>query len=137
LITHAVRTLDARPAAGLGAEEQLQNEKMLQLVLNAKRPLPEANPDKKVRHYIFRVKTELLLAGVGALARTALLLRARVANFYLGMTVLSALVVGGILRMVRGDLDLAVAGGAVAALALGAAWALRLARRDLVARGDV
>src|SRR5262249_2095447 len=46
LITHAIRTLDARPAAGLGTEEQLQNEKILGLVLNAKRPMPEANPDK-------------------------------------------------------------------------------------------
>src|SRR5262245_11401057 len=89
LITHAIRTLDARAATGLSADEQLQNEKILGLVLNAKRPLPEANPDRKVRHYIFRVKLAKLLAGLTPVGRIGLLLRARIAGAYLLATLLT------------------------------------------------
>jgi hypothetical protein len=137
LITHAIRTLDARPAAGLSPEEQLQNEKILQLVLNAKRPLPEANPDKKVRHYVFRARPEVVYGGVGAPARLSLLLRAGLVGGQLAATALSTVVVLVALRMLRGGFDLATIAGTLIAAALGTLWALRGARRDFGAGGEV
>lgn len=137
LITHAIRTLDARSPAGLSSEEQLQNEKILQLVLNAKRPLPEANPDKKVRHYVFHVRPDVIYEGLGPLARLGLLLRARLAMAYLLAVALSVPIVLGVLRVVRGALDVPVLVGGALAAVLGAAWALRHARHELGDAGDV
>jgi hypothetical protein len=137
LITHAIRTLDARGAPGLSPDEQLQNEKILGLVLNAKRPLPEANPDQKVRHYVFRVKLANLLAGLGAAGRLGLVLRARAARGYLAAVALSLPVVLGALAALRGAVDAATLAGTAVAGVLGALWALHVGRRDLAARGDV
>jgi hypothetical protein len=137
LITHAIRTLDARPATGLSPDEQLQTEKILQLVLNAKRPQPEANPDKKVRHYVFRVRPEILYGGLGAFARLAVLLRAGLVGGHLAAVTLSTLIVLGALRGLRGAFDLATLTGALLALGLGALWALRGARRTFADGGDV
>ena len=137
LITHAIRTLDARPATGLSPDEQLQTEKILQLVLNAKRPQPEANPDKKVRHYVFRVRPEILYGGLGAFARLAVLLRAGLVGGHLAAVTLSTLIVLGALRGLRGAFDLATLTGALLGLGLGALWALRGARRTFADGGDV
>src|SRR5215468_12562360 len=93
LITHAIRTLDARAPAGLSSDEQLQNEKMLALVLNAKRPQPEANPDRKVRHYVVCARPENLLSGLGAWGRSRMLLRAGLATRYLAIAALALPVV--------------------------------------------
>jgi hypothetical protein len=137
LITHAIRTLDARAPAGLSPEEQLQNEKILQLVLNAKRPMPEANPDKKVRHYVCRVRPEVVYGGVGPLARLALLVRARLAGSFLLVGLLSVPVVLAALRLARGAFDVPALAGAALAGLLGVVWALAEARRALARAGEV
>src|SRR5262249_25980270 len=137
LIAHAIRTLDARGPAGLSPDEQLQNEKMLALVLNAKRPQPEANPDRKVRHYVVRARAENLAAGLPFGARVALLLGAGRAARYLLLALASALVAFAALRGLRGELDAMVAAGTATAALAGAAWALAAARRDFGRAGDV
>lgn len=136
LITHAIRTLDARAAIGLSADELLQNEKILHLVLNAKRPLPEANPDRKVRHYVFRVRPEVIAAGLGPLARLALLVRARLVGPYLLATLASAALVFGAIALLRGAVDVAAFVGAGLSAAAGLALAGAAARRALAERGD-
>jgi hypothetical protein len=137
LITHAIRTLDARAAIGLSTDELLQNEKILHLVLNAKRPLPEANPDRKVRHYVFRVRPEVIAAGLGPLARLALLTRAGLIGRYLLGALLSAALVFGALVALRGGIDVAAVVGAALSAAAGVALAGSAARRALAERGDV
>jgi hypothetical protein len=134
-ITHAIRTLDAHAPAGLSSEERLLNEKMLGLVLNAKRPLPEANPDQKVRHYVFRVKAENLLAGLLPMGQLALLVRARRLGWWLALALAQAAVIALGLRVLRGAFDAAtLVGGAVAAAA-SLWWAVHIARRSF-ARGQ-
>jgi len=137
LIAHAIRTLDAHGPAGLSPDEQLQNEKMLALVLNAKRPQPEANPDRKVRHYVTRVRPENLLDGLSAWGRAAFVVRAGLATRYLAFAVLALPVVLALLRAIRGDFDLGVVAGVVVAAGAGAAWALHTARRDFVRLGGL
>jgi hypothetical protein len=137
LITHAIRTLDARGPQGLSVEERAQNEKIMGLVLNPKRPLPEANPDKKVRHYVFRLKPEVLLAGMGPGAQLLTLLRTRVAWLYLVLSVLSAAMVTGVLGLVRHGFDAATIAGGVGALLLGALWGSFVARRDFRRLGEI
>jgi hypothetical protein len=136
-ITHAIRTLDARGPSGLSPEEQLQNEKMVGLVLNAKRPQPEANPDRKVRHYVVRLRPDNLVAGLPVWARAALLLRAGRAGRYLVMVALALPLVLAGLRALRGELDWTAAAGVASAAMAGAAWAFAVARRDFARAGDV
>jgi hypothetical protein len=127
LITHLIRTLDARPPTGLSEEERLQNEKILGLVMNAKRPQPEANPDKKVRHYVLRVTPQNLfraLAPAGAL-------RFLVRGAALWGALASAPLVAGAVALLRSGVDgWAVSAGVVAGV-LGAAWGAFLRRREL------
>jgi hypothetical protein len=137
LIAHAIRTLDARGPVGLSPDEQLQNEKMLALVLNAKRPQPEANPDRKVRHVVVRARAENLAAGLSPAARAALLVRAGLATRYLGIALVAAALVVVALRALRGEVDALVAAGALTAALAGAVWALAAARRDFARAGDV
>ena len=133
LITHLIRTLDAQAPAGLSEEERLQNEKILGLVLNAKRPQPEANPDKKVRHYVFRVKAKKLLRGLGAGAAVRFL----VGGAALAGAIVSLAVVAAAVGVWRGGLDTwAIAAGLVAG-GLGAAWGAFLRRREVVRLGEV
>src|SRR5262249_51313468 len=101
LITHLIRTLDAQTPAGLSDEERLQNEKILGLVLNAKRPQPEANPDKKVRHYVFRVKAKKLLHGLGPGGQLRFLVRGAA----LAGALVSIAVVGAAVAVWRGSAD--------------------------------
>jgi hypothetical protein len=119
-ITHAIRTLDAQAPAGLSTEEKLQNEKILGLVLNPKRPLPEANPDRKVRHYVFRVKAPAFLGGgiAGGLRLLGGALTWRGIVALLGAAACAAAV-----RIAHGALDGFALGAAIGAAVLGGAWA--------------
>ncbi|HKA87992.1 MAG TPA: hypothetical protein VKE22_10015 [Haliangiales bacterium] len=133
LITHLIRTLDAQAPPGLSEEERLQNDKILALVLNAKRPQPEANPDKKVRHYVFRVKAKKLLHGLGTRGALRFLLRGAA----LAGALVSVGAVAGAVALLRGAADTwAVVAGLVAG-ALGAAWGAFLRRRELLRLGDI
>jgi hypothetical protein len=137
LITHAVRTLDARGPAGLSADEELQNEKLLALVLNAKRPQPEANPDRKVRHYVTRVQPKNLLGGQGVTGQLAFLVRAGLATRGLAWVALSLPLVLAALRALRGDFDAVGVVGVVLAALAGAAWVLGQARAAFRGGGAV
>src|SRR5262249_24250789 len=105
--------------------------------LNAKRPQPEANPDRKVRHYVTRVRPENLLDGLPRWGRVALVVRAGLATRYLALAALAMPLVLALLRAIRGDFDLGGRAGALVAAGAGGAWALHAARRDLVGLGGL
>ncbi len=136
-ITHAIRTVEAFAPAGLSAEERLQNEKILSLVVNAKRPTPEANPDRRVRHYVFRMKPEKIYQGLGIVDRARALWRSGALAGYAALATLSAVAVGAAIFLLRRGLDEAVLGGAVASL-LGGLWlAGRAARTAFLGEGEL
>lgn len=137
-ITHAIRTLEGVSPAGLSASERQQNEMILNLVVNAKRPAPQANPDRNVRHYVFRAKADKIWEGMSTGDRLASVWRSGAVRGYAILALLSAIVTGAALFALRGGvIDQFVAAGAAISLLAGLWMAHAAARRAVLSRGEV
>jgi hypothetical protein len=136
-IAHAIRTLEARAPSGLSDDEQLANAKILEVVLNAKRPQPEANPDKRVRHYVFRIDGGAMARGLGGGGRLGLALRGGASGVTLALALAGGPLVLAAVALLRGVLDQYAWAASGLAMILGALWALFLGSRELARRGDV
>jgi len=136
-IAHAIRTLEARPPSNLSPDEELANAKILEVVLNAKRPQPEANPDKRVRHYVFRVAASALARGLGESGRLSLALRGGAPWRYLAAALAGGPLVLAVVALLRGALDPLAWTASGVAMGVGALWALFFGGRAMVRGGDL
>jgi hypothetical protein len=135
-IVHAIRTLRAYAPALTGAERDFHRD-VLEVVMNAHAPRPEATPPGVVPHYVFRIRPESLLAQIGMLDRLGLYRRAAGLLGHWLLALVNAVVLGAALVALRGGVDAVAVGGAVVALALGAAAGGLVARRRFVQRGVI
>jgi hypothetical protein len=135
-IVHAIRTLRAYAPLLEGAEHQY-NRDVLQVVMNAREPRPEATAPGVIPHYVFRIRPGSLLSQVGLLGRLALY--GRVAGLWplLFLALLNAAALAGVLSWLRGGPGVLVGAAAVALFALGALIGVAFARRRFVRRGDI
>src|SRR5687767_6236026 len=105
--------------------------------MNARDPRPDATVPGRVQHYVFRARPGGLLDGLGALGRAGLLLGTPRMAARLALCAVNAAAVAALVALGRGGIDaVAVAGGAVALVA-GAAIAYALARRRMLAAGEL
>jgi hypothetical protein len=135
-IVHAIRTLRAYAPLLEDAEHQY-NRDVLQVVMNAREPRPEATAPGVIPHYVFRIRPGSLLSQVGLLGRLALY--ARVAGLWplLFLALLNAAALAGVLSWLRGGPGPLVGAAAVTLFALGTLIATAFARRRFVRRGDI
>ena len=147
-IVHAIRTLRAYAPLLEGTEHQY-NRDVLQVVMSAREPRPEATPPGVVPHYVFRIRPDSLLSQVGFTGRLALYARVAGLLAYVLLAVLNAGLVAALLTWLRGAPDfwasplasmladpiaLAAAGGL---LVVGCAVGTMIARRRFMRRGDI
>ena len=135
-IVHAIRTLRAYAPLLEGAEHQY-NRDVLQVVMSAREPRPEATPPGVVPHYVFRIRPDSLLSQVGLPGRLALYARVAGLMAYVFLAVLNAGLIGALLTYLRDGPDplaMAAAGGL---LVVGLVFGTMLARRQFIRRGDI
>ncbi len=137
-IVHAIRTLRAYAPPLTGAERSF-NRDILEVVMHARAPRPEATAPGVVPHYVFRIRPASLLAQVGLAARLTLYRGAGLLGHWL-LALLNAIALGALLFGLRGastaptPVDVAAA---VLALALGMALGVVVARRRFVRQGVI
>lgn len=135
-IVHAIRTLRAYAPLLTGAEHQY-NRDVLQVVMNAREPRPEATAPGVIPHYVFRIRPDSLLSQVGTLGRLALYGRVAGLWTYLLLALVNAAAVAGALTWLRHGLDAAVIAATLGLFGAGALAAMIVARRRFVRRGDI
>jgi hypothetical protein len=133
-IVHAIRTLRAYAPPLAGAERDFHRD-VLEVVMNAHAPRPEATPPGVVPHYVFRIRPESLLAQIGLLGRLGLYRRAAGLLGHWLLALVNAALLLAALVWVRGGVDEVAVSGATLGLALGAAAGALVARRRFVRRG--
>jgi hypothetical protein len=133
-IVHAIRTLRAYAPPLAGAERDFHRD-VLEVVMNAHAPRPEATPPGVVPHYVFRIRPESLLAQIGLMDRLGLYRRAAGLLGHWLLALVNAALLGVALVAMRGSVDAVAVSGAVVALMLGAAAGALVARRRFVHRG--
>jgi hypothetical protein len=134
-IVHAIRTLRAY-APSLTGDEHKHNREIMQVVMNARAPRPDATPPGVVPHYVFRIRPDALLDQLGPGGRTALLARAAGLRGHGLLAGLNAAAVGGATFALGHG---AIAAGAVAggAAVVGGALAGLMSRRRFVRSGEI
>ncbi|MCG8424987.1 MAG: hypothetical protein MJE77_44465 [Proteobacteria bacterium] len=135
-IVHAIRTLRAYAPPLEGVEHQY-NRDVLQVVMSAREPRPEATPPGVVPHYVFRIRPDSLLSQVGLPGRLTLYARVAGLWFYGLLSLLNASLVGVLLSWLRGGPDAASIGSAVGLFAVGVLVGAFLSRRQFMRRGDI
>ncbi len=135
-IVHAIRTLRAYAPPLSGTERRFHRD-ILEVVMDAREPRPEATVPGVVPHYVFRIRPDSLLAQVGLVARLGLLVQMAGLAWSGLVAGLNALLLGLLLWGLRGGLDAYVAAGAGLALAVGVGLGWLLARRRFHARGPI
>lgn len=133
-IVHAIRTLRAY-GPPLGGVERDFHRDILEVVMNAHAPRPEATPPGVVPHYVFRIRPESLLGQIGLVGRLGLYRRTAGLLGHWLLALGNAVLVGAALVAMRGSADAVAAIGAGLALALGATLGALVARRRFVRRG--
>lgn len=133
-IVHAIRTLRAYAPALAGAERDFHRD-VLEVVMNAHAPRPEATAPGVVPHYVFRIRPASLLAQIGVLDRLGLYRRAAGLLGHWLLALVNAALLFAALVWVRGGVDEVAVSGATLGLALGAAAGALVARRRFVRRG--
>ena len=133
-IVHALRTLRAYAPPLAGAERDFHRD-VLEVVMNAHAPRPEATPPGVVPHYVFRIRPESLLAQIGLMDRLGLYRRAAGLLGHWLLALCNAALLFAALVWVRGSVDEVAIGGAALALTLGAGVGALVARRRFVRRG--
>jgi hypothetical protein len=134
-IVHAIRTLRAYAPHLAGAEHQY-NREIMQVVMNARTPRPDATAPGVIPHYVFRIRPDALLGQLGGGARAGLLRRAAGLGGHAALAAGNAAALGGaVWGLGHGT---AVAGAAVAgAAAVGGALAMALSRRRFARTGEI
>jgi hypothetical protein len=134
-IVHAIRTLRAYAPHLTGAEHQY-NREIMQVVMNARTPRPDATAPGVIPHYVFRIRPDALLGQLGGGARAGLLRRAAGLGGHAALAAGNAAALGGaVWGLGHGT---AVAGAAVAgAAAVGGALAMALSRRRFARTGEI
>ena len=134
-IVHAIRTLRAYGPELSGAEAQHHRD-IMRVVLDARAPRPDATAPGVVPHYVFRIRPQALLAGIGAGARASLLS----ATTQLGAWSFAALAGGAALgagaAVLGAAVDVAALGG-LAFAGAGAAVSGRTAARRFARGGEI
>jgi hypothetical protein len=133
-IVHAIRTLRAY-GPPLGGVERDFHRDILEVVMNAHAPRPEATPPGVVPHYVFRIRPESLLGQIGLGARLGLYRRTAGLLGHWLLALVNAVLLGAALAAMRGSADAVAAVGAGLAFALGATLGTLVARRRFVRRG--
>lgn len=133
-IVHAIRTLRAY-GPPLGGVERDFHRDILEVVMNAHAPRPEATPPGVVPHYVFRIRPESLLGQIGLGARLGLYRRTAGLLGHWLLALVNAVLLGVVLAAMRGSADAVAAVGAGLAFALGATLGTLVARRRFVRRG--
>lgn len=136
LIVHAIRTLRAYAPLLEGAEHQY-NRDVLQVVMNAREPRPEATAPGVVPHYVFRIRPDSLLSQVGLMGRLGLYARVARLWSYVLLAVLNAAALGALLGWLRGGLDSTVPAIAGGVLVAGGLLGTAFSRRRFIRRGDI
>ncbi|MBT8494291.1 MAG: hypothetical protein KJO07_14650, partial [Deltaproteobacteria bacterium] len=136
-IAHAVRTLRAYAPTDLSEEESRFNQDILQVVMNARDPRPDATAPGHVKHYTFRARPEMLLRSLGAFGRLGAFFSQRAARLLVLLATVNAIAIWALALYWRNGLD--IAGGVVAGstLVVGVWAATRLARGIFLRSGDV
>jgi hypothetical protein len=135
-IVHAIRTLRAY-APVLEGTEQEYNRDVLQVVLNAREPRPDATLPGVVPHYVFRIRPESLLNQVGFSGRLSLLARAAGLSTYLLLALLNASLLFAFLTWRAGAIGPSAIIASGVGLAVGAVLAWAFARRAFRGVGDL
>lgn len=135
-IVHAIRTLRAYAPVLDGAEHQY-NRDVLQVVMNAREPRPEATAPGVVPHYVFRIRPKSLLSQVGGMGRLSLY--ARVAGLWTFLTValVNALGVGFALDQLSQISRPAIIASSVGLFALGCVVGAAFSRSRFLGRGNI
>lgn len=136
LIVHAIRTLRAYGPPLTGAERAFHRD-ILEVVMNAHAPRPEATPPGVVPHYVFRIRPQSLLAQVGLGSRLGLYRRTAGLLGHWLLALGNAAVLGAVLGWLRGGLDAVAAGAGALALVAGMLAGVAAARRRFVRRGEI
>ena len=134
-IVHAIRTLRAYAPPLAGAEHQY-NREVMQVVMNARTPRPDATPPGVVPHYVFRIRPDALLGQLGLGARAGLLARAAGLIGHGALAALNAAALGGAVAAL-GHGPAAVAGAVAGAGTIGGALAMAMARRRFIRGGEI
>jgi len=134
-IVHAIRTLRAYGPALYGAEQQHHRD-VMRVVLDARAPRPDATPPGVVPHYVFRIRPQVLLAGLGGGARGGLLAATTSLRAHAGAALAAGVTLGGGAAALGAAIELAAVGGAAVA-AGGAAVAARAAVRRFASSGEI
>ncbi|ACY14995.1 hypothetical protein [Haliangium ochraceum] len=135
-IVHAIRTLRAYAPPLTGAEQRFHRD-ILDVVMNAHAPRPEATPPGVVPHYVFRIRPPSLLSQLDLGGRLSLYRRTAGLTWHWLLAALNALALGALLGALRGGMDgvsYAAAGLALAAGVLGGLW---VSRRRFLRRGAI
>jgi hypothetical protein len=133
-IVHAIRTLRAY-GPPLGGVERDFHRDILEVVMNAHAPRPEATPPGVVPHYVFRIRPESLLGQIGLGGRLGLYRRTAGLLGHWLLALINAVLVGAVLAAMRGSVDTVAGAGAGLALALGVVLGTLVARRRFLRRG--
>lgn len=135
-ILHAIRTLDARACPDLMEEERAQSQRIKTVAMNADAPSPDATPPGFIPHYAYRAHPGPLLEQLDTGARLTLLARTARLRVHLAIaTVAAAVIAGGALALGHRP-ALAIGGGVLGLVVLGA-LALWLSRWRLVRAGEI
>ena len=136
-ILHAIRTLGADAPDDLSEPERNATLDIMQVVLAAARPRPDANnPDAGVPHYVFRLQPRKLLEEMGLLAQLVLL--ARSSRLARALAVVLVAAAAGVLgASLGGAIDGVVGLGLLWLCATAAGLAFLAARRRFVGRGPI
>lgn len=135
-IVHAIRTLRAYGPPLEGAERAFHRD-ILEVVMNAHAPRPEATPPGVVPHYVFRIRPQSLLAQVGLGCRLGLYRRTAGLLGYWLLALGNAAALGAALGWLRGGIDAVAAGAGALALVAGMLAGVAAARRRFVRRGEL
>jgi hypothetical protein len=135
-IVHAIRTLRAYAPVLDGVEHQY-NRDVLQVVMNAREPRPEATAPGVVPHYVFRIRPDSLESQVGFFGRVALLMRAAGLGVFWFLALANAIAIAAGLVYLRGGFDPMIAGAAGGVLLLGAGLGHEFSRRRFLQAGEI
>ena len=135
-IVHAIRTLRAY-APVLDSVEHQYNRDVLEVVMNARQPRPDATVPGVVPHYVFRIRPDSLLSQVGFGGRMALLGRAASLGRYVILAMLNAAAIAGALLYLRKGFDPTIAMASAGVLLVGLGLGLGISRRRFLAMGEI
>ncbi len=138
-IVHAIRTLRAyAPDLSILSEaERNHNRDILDVVMNARAPRPEATAPGVIPHYVFRIRPHALLSQLGLGGRLGLYARTAGLIGHWLLAAVNAVCLGAVLAAITGGLSAIAIMAAIASATLGAAFGALLSRRRFIGRGEI